>query len=167
MKPYCRREDLPELDLLDNARPHNPGWELIEPGQEPPSGAVRADRVHEEGGTAVQEIAFAISEGLEKAASDFVFAIGSNYLEEIAKLRAARRLWAQVAPGSSMRIHARTALSNKTATDPHMNQVRATTEALAAVIGGCDSLQVQPVGFSDRLAVNIQHILREESYLAR
>jgi methylmalonyl-CoA mutase len=118
------------------------------------------------GGTTVDEAASSLC---------FVFAIGSNYFMEIAKLRAARLNWAQAAaafgPASEascrMRIHARTALSNKSIYDPYTNLLRATTEALSAIIGGCDSLQVQPFRFSERLALNVQRILKEESRLDR
>ena len=61
----------------------------------------------------------------------------------------------------------KTALSNKSIYDPYTNLLRATTEALSAVIGGCDSLQVQPFRFADRLGVNLQRILREEAHLTR
>ena len=81
----------------------------------------------------------------------FVFAIGSNYFFEIAKLRAARMLWARaVSPfqprdesSCLMKVHTCTALSNKSIYDPFANVLRATTEAMSAVIGGCDSLEVR------------------------
>ena len=56
----------------------------------------------------------------------------------------------------------RTAAANKTLYDPYINLLRVTTEALSAVIGGCDSLTVKPCGFDAHLAENVQHILREE-----
>ena len=90
---------------------------------------------------------------------------------EIAKLRAVRLA---VGAGRSgvrpqhrrrVRIHARTAGENKTLFDPHVNMLRVTTEALSAVLGGCDSLTITPCGFDAHLADNVQHILREESHL--
>jgi len=66
-----------------------------------------------------------------------------------------------------MKLHACTALCNKSVYDSFANVLRATTEALAAVIGGCDSLEVRPFRFSNRLAMNIQRLLQEESHLDR
>jgi methylmalonyl-CoA mutase len=66
-----------------------------------------------------------------------------------------------------MKIHARTALANTSIYDPYTNLLRATTEAMAAVIGGCDSLEVRAVRFPDRLALNAQRILKEESHIDR
>ena len=104
---------------------------------------------------------------------EFVFAVGPSYFLEIAKLRAARLLWAQAvsAFGSkddnacSMRLHVRTARRNKSLYDRYTNLLRATTEALSAVIGGCDRLTVEPFGFDAHLAVNIQRILMEEAHM--
>jgi methylmalonyl-CoA mutase len=64
-----------------------------------------------------------------------------------------------------VRIHARTAGENKTLYDPHVNMLRVTTEALSAIVGGCDSLTIAPCGFDAHLAENVQHVLREESHL--
>ena len=99
---------------------------------------------------------------------------------EIAKLRAARLLWAAVmqkyAPGNTdaagMEIHSVTSRLNKSLTDPHMNILRTQTEAMAAILGGTDSLTVEPFDissgkandFSERIARNQQLILKEESY---
>jgi methylmalonyl-CoA mutase len=104
---------------------------------------------------------------------EFVFAAGPSYFIEIAKLRAARMLWAQVVTafgtrdGSAcrMRLHVRTPRRNKSAYDRYTNLLRATTEALSAAVGGCDRLTVEPFGFDSHLAANIQHILQEESHL--
>src|SRR5450756_2231566 len=64
-----------------------------------------------------------------------------------------------------LRIHARTAGENKTLYDPYVNMLRVTTEAVSAVLGGCDSLTITPCGFDAHLAENVHHILREESHL--
>jgi methylmalonyl-CoA mutase len=64
-----------------------------------------------------------------------------------------------------MRLHVRTPRRNKTAYDSYTNLLRVTTEAMSAVLGGCDSLTVEPFGFEAHLAENVQHILREESHL--
>lgn len=187
VRPYYRAEDAPDGALAPGQFPFTRGvaqaWEIVE---DPaiPDGAVNAARFHENGATSVEELAFALAEGVERlaAAEDpgfeaaslvFVFATGSNYFFEIAKLRAARMLWAQAvtafnvtAPEAArMRIHARTALANKSIYDPYTNLLRATTEALSAVIGGCDSLTVMPARFSERLARNVQLILKEECHL--
>ncbi len=112
----------------------------------------------------------------------FSFSVGSSLFMEIAKLRAARELWAQiiVAAGGNdtarrMTIHIRTSSANVTEIDPYVNILRATGEAFGAVVGGCDSLHVgffdqavrQPDQFSRRIARNTQLILRHESHLDR
>ena len=159
--------------------------------------AVRADLYHEAGGSAVHELAFALATGaaylraltergvaIDTAAAAVAlhFAIGGQFFMEVAKLRAARLLWAQVvaAFGASpaagaVRLHARTARRNKSAIDPHVNMLRATTEALAAADGGADSICVapfdEPLGapddFSRRIARNVQIILQDEAHMKR
>jgi methylmalonyl-CoA mutase len=146
------------------------------------------------GATIVQELAFSLSEGVEyltqltsKGLSvsalaprlRFVFSIGSNYFFEIARLRAARLLWAHIVkaygPVSEeicrMNIHSVTSSFNKTLYDPYVNLLRTTTEAMAAAIGGTDSMEVltfdMPAGTSsplgERMARNQQLILKEEA----
>jgi methylmalonyl-CoA mutase len=148
---------------------------------------------HNAGATVVQELAFALAEGAEYltelrerggSAADVAahlplhFAVGSSYFLEIAKLRAAHLLWPRVvtafAPHAEMgaRIQAHTSEWNQTVYDPHVNLLRATTEAMAAAIGGCESLTVLPFtgtwqpsdDLSRRLAVNTQLILRDEAH---
>jgi len=157
---------------------------------------VSSEPYHESGATAVQELAFTLAAGNEYLAKltelglsadevlshiQFTFAIGSSYFKEVAKLRAARLLWAQLAEAyapavkenAKMKIHAVTAAWNMTVYDPHVNILRATTESMSAAIGGCDSLTVRPFdsiyktpdGFSNRVARNLQHLLKCESYL--
>ena len=104
---------------------------------------------------------------------EFVFAAGPSYFLEIAKLRAARMLWAKVvtAFGGSpdgacrMRLHVRTPRRNKSVYDCYTNLLRVTTEALAGAVGGCDQLTVKAFGFDPHLALNVQRILKEESHL--
>ncbi len=171
VKPYYRSEDVtlrqPEV------RGNGQRWEAVEPGDEPQA-SVDASGWHDAGATAVQEVAFAVAAGADLLESgtpveSFAFAIGSIYLMEIAKLRAARLLWKQVAGAfgaeGKLRIHARTASADKTIYDPYVNLLRVTTEAQAAVLGGCDSLTIVPFRFEAHLATNIHHILREESHL--
>lgn len=149
------------------------------------------------GAHAVQELAFVLATAVEYvremlarnlAIDDvaprlrFSFSVGSNYFMEVAKLRAARWLWAKVvsAFGGSveaqkMALHVRTAAWNKTVYDPYVNLLRTTTEAFAGVVGGCDSLHVScfdeaiglPDEFSRRLARNTHLILQQESHLTR
>ncbi|AOS44863.1 Methylmalonyl-CoA mutase [Lacunisphaera limnophila] len=158
---------------------------------------VAANHWADAGGSAVHELAFGLATGVDylRALGDrhitagraaprflFTFSSGSHFFMEVAKFRAARLLWARAvtaagAPAESARMvcHARTSLWNKTALDPHVNLLRTTTEAFAAVIGGCASLHVAPFDechkvpddFSRRLARNIQLILAEECQLGR
>jgi methylmalonyl-CoA mutase N-terminal domain/subunit len=101
---------------------------------------------------------------------------------EIARLRAARLLWAKIvqafggnAESQKMRIHARTSAWNQTVYDPHVNLLRGTTEAFSAVVGGCDSLHISPFDelvrvpdeFSRRVARNTHTVLREETHITR
>src|SRR4051794_20017603 len=154
--------------------------------------------MQEAGATAVQELAFTIADGLEYAryAIDrgldvdafagrlsFFFAIGMNFFMEVAKLRAARLLWARVMtdlgaqkPGSKMlRTHCQTSGVSLTEQDPYNNVVRTTIEALAAVLGGTQSLHTNsfdeaialPTDFSARIARNTQLIIAEESGVTR
>jgi methylmalonyl-CoA mutase len=147
------------------------------------------------GATVVQELAFALSIGNEYLSKltdiglktddiagrmQFVFGIGSGYFMEIAKLRAARLLWAKIVeayqPGnkecSGMFIHAVTTQWNRTLYDPHVNMLRSATESMSAILGGVDSLEIKPFdsayappsAFSLRNARNIQIILKEEAY---
>lgn len=159
--------------------------------------AVHSDPYHEGGANAVQELAFALATGvaylqaltrrevsIATAARHmrFCFAIGGDFFMEIAKLRAARQLWAQVVAAfggdeeaQRMQIHGRTARRNQSTLDPHSNMLRVTTEALAAAVGGVGSLHVAPFDeparppdeFSRRIARNVQVILQEEAHLTQ
>jgi len=156
---------------------------------------INASNFINSGGDIVQELAFGISMGCEYidqltrreisadlAASKirFSFGIASNYFSEIAKLRAARLLWSAVTSrflpesvGSiKMDIHCITSEWNKTLYDPYVNLLRTQTEAMSAILGGTDSLTVEPFDtvfrhpdeFSERIARNQQLILKEEAY---
>jgi methylmalonyl-CoA mutase len=146
------------------------------------------------GSGVVNELAFSISMATEYlsqltdrgiSASDaaskmrFSFGTGSDYFMEIAKLRAARIIWALVADAYNtpdknkfrMEIHSVTKVWNDSVADPYINMLRTQTEAMAAVIGGTDSLTVNPfdIGgspdeFSERIARNQQLILKEEAW---
>jgi methylmalonyl-CoA mutase len=147
------------------------------------------------GADVVTELAFGISMGNEYLAQltdrgisadigaskiRFSFGTGSNYFSEIAKLRAARLLWSVVTSGYNpengknikMDIHCVTGKFNKTVYDPYVNLLRTQTEAMSAILGGTDSLTIEPFNtvfrhpdeFSERLARNQQLILKEEAY---
>jgi methylmalonyl-CoA mutase len=166
IRPYYRKEALAGLDAYPCTRR---GWQSdTELGPD----AIRADLLHEAGAHAVQELGYGIAAGVGQASAcqvKFVFAAGPSYFIEIAKLRAARILWAMVvkAFGSSceMQIHVRTPQRNKSAYDRYSNLLRVTTEALSAAIGGCDSLTVEQFGFDPHLALNVQRILKEEAHI--
>ena len=111
----------------------------------------------------------------------FRLSLDSNFFMTIAKLRAARVLWAKIveAFGGSeesrkIRVNAKTSVYNKTVYDPYVNMLRTATEAFSGVIGGCDSMTVSPFDeimrkpdeFSTRIARNQQIILQEECNLA-
>lgn len=158
---------------------------------------VQGHPYHDAGGSAVQELAYALATGVEYVQAlldrglsieaiarqvQFAFSIGSNLFMEIAKIRAARLLWAAIIESyggseaaQKMTIHARTSAWTKTVLDPHVNLLRATTEAFSAVVGGVDSLHVsafdeaiRPANeFSRRIARNTQIILEQEAHLAK
>ena len=110
----------------------------------------------------------------------FTFAIGTNYFLEIAKLRSVRLLWSSIIEqfkpvndiSKYMTIHSVTSKWNKSIFDPHVNMLRCTTEAMSAAIGGCDSMTILPFDvsykssdkFSERVARNLQIVLKEEAY---
>jgi methylmalonyl-CoA mutase len=156
---------------------------------------LNASNFRNEGADIVHELAFGMSMGCEYldqltrrgmsllyAASKirFSFGVGSAYFPEIAKLRAARLLWSAVTnafdPGNSagikMDIHSVNSRWNKTISDPYVNMLRTQTEVMSAILGGTDSLTVEPFDitfskpdeFSERIARNQQLILKEESY---
>jgi methylmalonyl-CoA mutase len=150
--------------------------------------------MQEAGATLVQELAFTLADGVEyvrKATErgldvdgfaprlSFFFNVGMNFFMEIAKLRASRMLWAELMqefepsdPRSSMlRTHCQTSGVSLTAKDPYNNIVRTTIEAMAAVLGGTQSLHTNsfdeamalPSKFSARIARNTQLIIAEET----
>ena len=150
--------------------------------------------MQEAGATCVQELAFTLADGLEyvRAAKNtglaidefagrlsFFFCIGMNFFMEVAKLRAARLLWARIvaqfepkkASSMMLRTHCQTSGVSLTEQDPMNNVVRTTIEAMAAVLGGTQSLHTNsfdeaialPTEFSARIARNTQLIIAEES----
>ncbi|MGH7970397.1 MAG: methylmalonyl-CoA mutase family protein, partial [Limisphaerales bacterium] len=147
---------------------------------------------HEAGGHAIQELAFTLATALEYLrrlneaglAVDvvaprirFAVTVGTNFFTEIAKLRALRMLWSRAVSAlggnevsQRLSLHVRTSQWNKSVCDPYNNMLRATVEAFAGVLGGCDSMQVGafddiarlPDDFSQRIARNTQIILQKE-----
>jgi methylmalonyl-CoA mutase len=183
VRPYYRAENLQGLAeqlRFPFVRGSGGSWEIAQDAAPAPS-AIRADLLHEAGAHAVQELGYAIAAGVDRLAErvdaaageiEFVFAVGPSYFIEIAKLRAARLLWAQAisafgaTEGSRrMSLHARTPRRNKSVYDRYTNLLRVTTEAMAAVLGGCDRLTIEAFGFDPRQALNVQRILREETRL--
>lgn len=154
--------------------------------------------MHEAGASAVQELAFTLADGLEYVRTglqagipidkfaprlSFFFAIGMRFGEEIAKLRAARLLWATLMKpfgprdmrSLMLRTHCQTSGYSLTEQDPYNNVARTALEALAAALGGTQSLHTNsfdeaialPTDFSARIARNTQLILQEESGICR
>ena len=152
--------------------------------------------MHEAGATAVQELAYTIADGMEYVRIalqrgmsvdafaprlSFFFAIGMNFFMEVAKLRAARVLWAtamkqfnpQRTDSLLLRTHCQTSGWSLSAQDPYNNIVRTTIEAMAAVLGGTQSLHTNsfdealglPTEQSARVARNTQLIIAEESHI--
>lgn len=176
-------------DLLAWAGREMPEWNPI---------SISGYHMREAGSTAVQEVAFTLADAIayiEAALSagldvdsfaprlSFFFNAHSNFLEEIAKLRAARKLYAFLMhdrfgaknPRSMMmRFHTQTAGSTLTAQQPDVNIVRTTLQALAAVLGGTQSLHTNsrdealalPTEVSARLALRTQQIIGHESGVA-
>jgi methylmalonyl-CoA mutase len=154
--------------------------------------------MHEAGATAVQELAFTIADGkeyvqramtagldIDKFAGrlSFFFGIGMNFFMEVAKLRAARTLWWRVMDGlgaksersKMLRTHCQTSGVSLQEQDPYNNVIRTTVEAMAAVLGGTQSLHTNaldeaialPTDFSARIARNTQIVLAEESGITK
>ncbi len=154
--------------------------------------------MQEAGATAVQELAFTLADGLEYVRTainsgldvdafagrlSFFFALGMKLFMGVAKLRAARLLWHRIMKefnpkktGSLMlRTHCQTSGVSLTEQDPYNNVVRTAVEALAAVLGGTQSLHTNaldeaialPTEFSARIARNTQLIIQEETYVTK
>ncbi len=175
-------------DIIAYASKHMPRFNTI---------SISGYHMQEAGATQVQELAFTLADGKEYVRAalgtgldvdefaprlSFFFAIGMNFFMEIAKLRAARLLWARIMsefnpknPKSSMlRTHCQTSGVSLTEQDPYNNVVRTAFEAMAAVLGGTQSLHTNaldeaialPTDFSARIARNTQLILSHETGIA-
>ena len=173
-------------DIFDFCASELPRWNTI---------SISGYHMREAGATAAQELAFTIADGIEYVEAarargldvdafagrlSFFFAAWSELFEEVAKFRAARRMWARVmrdrfgateARSMKCRFHVQTAGSSLTAQSIDNNVVRTTVQALAAVLGGAQSLHTNardealalPTELSARLALRTQQILAHES----
>jgi methylmalonyl-CoA mutase len=172
-------------DIIAHTAEHMPRFNSI---------SISGYHMQEAGATAVQELAFTLADGLEyvRTASSrgldvdafaprlsFFFAIGMNFFMEVAKLRAARFLWARIMSrfepknplSLALRTHCQTSGVSLTEQDPTNNVVRTAIEALAAVLGGTQSLHTNsydeaialPTPTSARVARNTQLILQHEA----
>src|SRR5437588_83985 len=174
-------------DIIEYTAGHMPKFNSI---------SISGYHMEEAGATSVQELAFTLADGLEYVRAalsrglkvdefaprlSFFFGIGMNFFMEIAKLRAARLLWArlmqQFAPQDpaslALRTHCQTSGVSLSEQNPHNNIIRTAIEALAAVLGGTQSLHTNsfdealglPTPFSMGIARNTQLILAEETGL--
>ena len=176
-------------DIFSYCKDNLPNWNTI---------SISGYHIREAGSSAVQEVAFTLADGLAyvdaavKTGLDvddfakrlsFFFNVHNNFLEEVAKFRAARRLWARLmkerfgakkASSMMMRFHTQTAGCSLTAQQPDNNVVRVTMQALAAVLGGTNSLHTNsrdealclPTEDSVRIALRTQQIIAHESGVA-
>jgi methylmalonyl-CoA mutase, N-terminal domain len=176
-------------DTFAYCRAELPGWNTI---------SISGYHMREAGATAVQEVAFTVANAIAYADAalaagmffdefaprlSFFFAAHNDLFEEVAKFRAARRVWATVArdrfgatnPKSmAMRFHVQTGGSTLTAQQPDTNVVRTTVQALAAILGGGQSLHTNaldealglPTPATARLALRTQQVLYNESGVA-
>ena len=175
-------------DLFDFGARELPRWNTI---------SISGYHIREAGATAVQEVAFTLADGLEYVERavergldvesfaprlSFFFACDNHFFEEVAKFRAARRLWSRLlrerydaSPRARrLRFHTQTAGSTLTAQQPENNVVRVTLQALAAVLGGTQSLHTNsydealalPSPDAARLALRTQQILAAETGVA-
>ncbi|QAV33625.1 methylmalonyl-CoA mutase, N-terminal domain [Fervidobacterium changbaicum] len=176
-------------DIFEYCSKYMPKWNPI---------SISGYHIREAGSTAVQEVAFTLADGIAYVEAaikkgldpnvfgkrlSFFFAAHNNFLEEIAKFRAARRLWAKIMKNRfgvtdpealKLRFHTQTGGSTLTAQQPLNNIIRVTIQALAAVLGGTQSLHTNsydealglPTEESARIALRTQQIIAYESGVA-
>ena len=176
-------------DIFEFCAREVPRWNTI---------SISGYHIREAGSTAVQEVAFTLANGLQYVQSavergldvdkfaprlSFFFNAHNDFLEEVAKFRAARKLWARLmrerhAPKDSrslaLRFHAQTAGSTLTAQQPENNVIRVAYQAMAAVLGGCQSLHTNsrdealalPTEESVNIALRTQQVLAYETGVA-
>ena len=173
-------------DTFGYCRAELPAWNTI---------SISGYHMREAGSTAVQEVAFTVANAIAYSEAaiaaglafdefaprlSFFFAAHNDLLEEVAKFRAARRVWARIArdrfgarepKSTAMRFHVQTGGSTLTAQQPEVNVVRTSVQALAAILGGAQSLHTNaldealglPTPASARLALRTQQVLYNES----
>ena len=176
-------------DMIEFSSREVPRWNTV---------SISGYHIREAGATAAQELAFTLSDGIAYVQSaldrgldvddfaprlSFFFDVHNDFFEEIAKFRAARRMWARImkerfgaksAESMKMRTHAQTAGASLTAQQPHCNVVRVAIQALAAVLGGTQSLHTNsldetyglPTEDAATIALRTQQIIAEESGVA-
>jgi methylmalonyl-CoA mutase, N-terminal domain len=176
-------------DMIEFCSKEVPRWNTV---------SISGYHIREAGSTAAQELAFTIADGIGYVESclergldvddfaprlSFFFDVHNDFFEEIAKFRAARRIWARLmkerfgakkAESMKLRTHAQTAGVSLTAQQPHNNVVRVALQALAAVLGGTQSLHTNsldetyalPTEESVMIALRTQQIIAEESGVA-
>lgn len=176
-------------DIFSYCAQEVPHWNTI---------SISGYHIREAGSTAVQEVAFTLADGIcyvQAAIAAglqvdefaprlaFFFNAHNNFLEEVAKFRAARRMWAkimkerfgaQAAKSMMLRFHTQTAGSSLTAQQPEVNIIRTTIQALAAVLGGTQSLHTNsmdealslPTADAARIALRTQQVIGYESGVA-
>jgi methylmalonyl-CoA mutase N-terminal domain/subunit len=174
------------VDVIEHACRTMPAWNFI---------SVSGYHIREAGSTAAQELGFTLANGIAYVEAalrrgldpnavgrriSFFFNAHNNFVEEIAKFRAARRLWASIMKGrfratdpraQMLRFHAQTAGSTLTAQQPENNVVRVTLQAMAAILGGAQSLHTNgkdealalPTEEAATLALRTQQILAQET----
>jgi methylmalonyl-CoA mutase N-terminal domain/subunit len=177
------------IDTIQYGAEHYPNWNTV---------SISGYHIREAGATAVQELAFTLADGLAYVDRclargmkiddfaprlSFFFDVHNDFFEEIAKFRAARRIWAKLMrdrygakdPKSWMlRTHAQTAGVSLTAQQPHNNIVRVAVQALAAIMGGTNSLHTNsmdetlalPTDEAVMIALRTQQVIAEESGVA-
>jgi len=177
------------VDTIEFGAQHLPEWNTV---------SISGYHIREAGSTAVQELAFTLADGLEYVRwaqrrgldvddfaprLSFFFNVHNDFFEEVAKLRAARRIWAREMRGTFgaknprawlMRFHTQTAGVSLTAQQPEINAVRVAIQALAAVMGGTQSLHTNsldealalPSEQAVTIALRTQQIIAEESGVA-
>jgi methylmalonyl-CoA mutase N-terminal domain/subunit len=176
-------------DMIEFCTREVPRWNTV---------SISGYHIREAGATAAQELAFTIADGIGYVQSclergmavddfaprlSFFFDVHNDFFEEIAKLRAARRMWARItgerfgaqrAESMKLRTHAQTAGVSLTAQQPYNNVVRVALQALAAVLGGTQSLHTNsldetyalPTEDSVTIALRTQQVIAEESGVA-
>ncbi len=176
-------------DMIEFCSKEVPRWNTV---------SISGYHIREAGATAAQELAFTIADGIGYVESciergldvddfaprlSFFFDVHNDFFEEVAKFRAARRLWARLmkerfgakkAESMKLRTHAQTAGVSLTAQQPYNNVVRVALQALAAVLGGTQSLHTNsldetyalPTEDSVTIALRTQQIIAEESGVA-